>query len=140
VRDPVDVTYRRDDDGRHWLVWVTEDERQHSYGRTIRQAREAILDVIALWHRLDDPTSIELHETYDLAQSGEAVADARSARDDLARAEDRALRSTAHAVRRLLRDKVSLRDAAAILGISYQRVHQLTRSESRQSPAGASGG
>jgi hypothetical protein len=124
---PVGVIYRRDRDSKAWLVSVADDERLHTYGRTVRAARRAILEVIELWHQIP-ADEVELDETYDLAGIAPAVDTARVAREEAAKAQAAAADQTATAARQLADAGISRRDSAEILGYTFQRVQQLVAS------------
>jgi predicted RNase H-like HicB family nuclease len=116
------VTYRRD--GGAWLVRVTDDERLHTYGRTIGRARQAIREVIALWH---DDEAPELVETFELGGVEEIVGCALRARRVAAEAVELADARIRRAVKELREHGVSVRDSAAILDLSPARIDQLAR-------------
>lgn len=120
------VTYRPDpeSDGQ-WLVHVNDDDRLHSHGRTIRSARTAIREVIDLWYGDGTAAAVELVETFDLRSLAPAADEAVTARRELAVMEKQVADKTRMAARQLVDSGVSLRDAAEVLGITHQRVHQL---------------
>lgn len=121
----IEVTYRQDPESPgSWLVYVTQDDRLHSFGRTIRGARQAITQVIELWYETPRDQA-EFVEVYDLSEVAPAANEAVEARQSLAEAERRAADKTSQAARQLVSHGISLRDAADILGIAHQRVHQL---------------
>jgi predicted RNase H-like HicB family nuclease len=124
------ITLRRDPGEGVWLVHVTDDDRLHSYGRTVARAEAAIREVIALWHQ-NDEGDVELEiDRIDfghplggkVAKAWHAAKIARSKSDEVQRW---AAEATADAARQLVDAGVSLRDTAEILGVSFQRVHQL---------------
>ncbi|HET8733818.1 MAG TPA: type II toxin-antitoxin system HicB family antitoxin [Anaeromyxobacteraceae bacterium] len=122
------VTYTRDEGG-WWIARVGGVKGVHSNGRTIAEARRRVREALALAigeapaeaaRLVDDvrlPAPIRSRiEGYRKVQAAE-----RKARDE-AQAAARALAPTL--VRRL---GLSTRDVGEILGISHQRVHQLSR-------------
>jgi predicted RNase H-like HicB family nuclease len=124
------ITLRRDPSEGVWLVHVTDDDRLHSYGRTVARAEAAIREVIALWHGIDEEdVELELDRLGFVRARGGQVAKAwkaaRAARSRSEEAQRRAAAATGDAARQLVDAGVSLRDTAAILGVSFQRVHQL---------------
>ncbi len=133
--NPIHVTYRREPDGT-WLVHVDGDDRLHTYGRTVNRARAAIREVIAMWHDTDED-DVELVERLELDNLGGVVAKARHEREHAATAEHQAMTATADAARRLREAGVSLRDAADLLGVSFQRVHQLVSPAASARPGGS---
>jgi predicted RNase H-like HicB family nuclease len=112
-------------DGDWWVVTVPDLRGVYTQGRTYEQARAMARDAIAA---MLDVASDRVAVTMDVRLPGHAedaiseVARARAARDEAAAAEQRKLRESA---RRLKAAGVKVVDAAALLGISKQRVYQL---------------
>lgn len=114
----------READGR-WTVELAEEPRVHTWGKTVDQALTRIREAAAMWFETDE-ASIDLVPSLVLPkailrtveQAGRARAQARNA-DRLA------IDKTRQATVELARRGISMRDAATILGISHQRVHQL---------------
>jgi predicted RNase H-like HicB family nuclease len=122
------ATFELDPSGQ-WLVEVDEIPQVHSFGRTLGKAREHLLDALALW--LGEPSAAisdrvafrpptlpaPIRETVELAMAGRAVADAASRV---------AAELTAQASYDLVNGvRLSMRDAADVLGLSHQRIQQL---------------
>lgn len=114
----------READGR-WTVELAEEPRVHTWGKTIEQALARMREAAAMWFEIDE-ASIDLVPAPALPkQTLRAIEQAGRARQQ-ARAADRlAVEKTRKAAAELARRGISMRDAAAILGISHQRVHQL---------------
>ena len=114
----------READGR-WTVELAEEPRVHTWGRTIEQALARMREAAAMWFETDE-ASIDLVPAPALPkQTLRAIEQAGQARQQ-ARAADRlAVEKTRKAAAELARRGISMRDAAAILRISHQRVHQL---------------
>jgi predicted RNase H-like HicB family nuclease len=94
-----------------------------TYGRSLRQAQSRIREALALW--LDStPTELKIRDQFPgaLAAVADDVVRARSAAQ---RAGAKAQRQTVEAVKALTELGLSRRDAAELLGLSHQRVHQL---------------
>lgn len=114
----------READGR-WTVELAEEPRVHTWGKTVDQALTRIREAAAMWFETDE-ASIDLVPSPVLPkailrtveQAGRARAQARNA-DRLA------IDKTRQAAVEIARRGISMRDAATILGISHQRVHQL---------------
>lgn len=132
------VVYERDPAGA-WLARVRGVSGCHTHGRTVKQARVRIREALSLW--IDDADTATLSDEIRLpARARAAVRRARVERDrsesQQARAQD-SLRSAAASLATGL--GLSLRDAAELLGLSHQRVQQLTRERplrtGRQRPA-----
>jgi predicted RNase H-like HicB family nuclease len=128
------VKFERDEDG-WWIAEVKEVQGCRSDGRTLRQARERIREALELFDV--DPAKVELVDEVKLpAPIRRSVDRARAARASAERATTTAAESMAKTVRVLTREAgLSVRDAAELLGLSFQRVHQLAR-KGRASRAG----
>jgi predicted RNase H-like HicB family nuclease len=128
------VKFERDEDG-WWIAEVKEVQGCRSDGRTLRQARERIREALELFDV--DPTKVELVDEVKLpAPVRRSIDRARAARATAERAATTAAQSTAASVRVLTREAgLSVRDAAELLGLSFQRVHQLA-GKRRASAAG----
>jgi predicted RNase H-like HicB family nuclease len=112
-----------------WLAQIAEIPEVHTFGRTLGKAREYIIDALALWldesvDRVRPLVHFDLPElpadTQDVLQQAVAakvLAECvNEEAGELMTAAASALVSDAH---------LSIRDAADLLGISHQRVHQL---------------
>ena len=110
---------------RRWSVELEEQPRVHMWGRTVDQALARVREAAALWFQADE-SSIGLVPCPVLPKAAAAAIDqARQARDQARSADRLAMDKTKKAVPTLTGRGVSMRDVAAILGISHQRVHQL---------------
>jgi predicted RNase H-like HicB family nuclease/DNA-binding CsgD family transcriptional regulator len=111
-------------DGR-WSVELEEEPRVHTWGKTIDQALNRMREAAALWFQTDE-ASIDLVPQPILPKTtGRTVEQARKAREQARSADRLAIEQTRKAAAALTSRGISMRDAAAILGISHQRVHQL---------------
>jgi predicted RNase H-like HicB family nuclease len=119
------ATYTRDREGV-WLVELVEEPRVHTFGRTLVKARGHIRDATALWFDVD-ADSFELVDDVQLPRKTKlSLERARDERTRAAAAQERAVASTRAAARALVDGaRLSLRDAADLLGLSHQRVQQL---------------
>jgi predicted RNase H-like HicB family nuclease len=119
------VVYERDEGGS-WIAEVPSVPGCHSYGRTIEQARERVREALDLWVR--DASSAYLVDDVRLPSRLRAsVKRAHVARKKAEQEQERAQRTAAQAATELTRDwHVSLRDAGEVLGLSRQRIQQLT--------------
>ena len=118
----------QENDGR-WSVELEEEPRAHTWGKTIDQALTRMREAAALWFQTDE-ASIELVPRPVLPKAtGRTVEQARKARDQARNADRLAIDQTRKAAVALTSRGISMRDAAAILGISHQRVHQLLTPE-----------
>ena len=118
----------RDKDGR-WTVELVEEPRVHTWGRTVDQALARMREAAALWFQIEED-QIELVPRPVLPKSADrTVEQARQAREQARSADRLAIERTRKAAAALTSRGISMRDAAAILGISHQRVHQLLATE-----------
>lgn len=121
------------DPSGNWLASLVEIPQVQTFGKSLGKARENLLDALALWlgqHVVDLRASVSLVESVSLPGQAQAAVDlARGAREildavtrefnDLTAAASLALVDDAH---------LSVRDAASMLDISHQRVHQIVAS------------
>ncbi len=115
------------DDNGSWFVSVPDVPGAFSHGRTLAKARSNIREAVAL--ALDVPEeSVEIRPEIQLSEEVKQLVDAaRSTRTQAEEATRRAAAATEQAVAALSTDRqrLSLRDAAEIVGVSFQRVQQL---------------
>lgn len=123
-REGYEVVLERDESGR-WIARVPSVPGCHTHGRTLAQARERIREALSLW--VEDADTAELVEDVRLPEIALAeIRRSRLARSRAERERARASESTSEAARVLVGDLgLSVRDAAALLGLSHQRVQQL---------------
>ena len=115
---------KREKDGR-WIVELEEEPRVHTWGKTVDQALTRMREATALWFQIEED-QIELVPRPVLPKSADrTVEQARQAREQARNADRLAVERTRKAAAALTSRGISMRDAAAILGISHQRVHQL---------------
>ena len=117
------------EDGQ-WLADVPELHGAHTYARSLPSLDQAVREVVVLAADLPDEAMPELVLDYDY-HTGDPELDAtalevrrlRRQADDLTAA---ATARTGHAAVQLVARGLSVRDVAALLGVSPQRVSQLT--------------
>lgn len=137
------ATFELDDSG-NWIAQVTEIPQVHTFGRTLGKAREYVVDALALWLNVPIDTardSIDFQPVTLPADVQNLVYEANSARAmaEAANGVMSGLMSTA-AVALTQEARLSLRDAAELLGVSHQRVQQLvTQGKVENVPAIGSG-
>ncbi len=122
------VSYERDENG-WWIAELDGVPGVNSDGRSVADARRRVREALAL--AIGD-TAAERAELVDQVKLPAGVRRtvelAAEARAQLERVQAAALRTTAAAARMLTRKAgLSVRDAAELLGVSHQRVQQLSR-------------
>ena len=120
------VDLRRDETG-WWLARVREIDGCHTQGRSIRQVRARIRDAISAATDGTDVADADLNVRPRLASTARRAVDCYArASASLAKEQTAAQRASDEAVRELvIVQRMSVRDAAELLGISHQRVHQV---------------
>ena len=114
----------REEDGR-WTIELEEEPRVHTWGKTVDQALTRMREAAALWFDTDEDHIDLIVRPVLPKTTGRTVEAARAARDRARDADRLAVEETRKAAAALTSRGISMRDAAAILGISHQRVHQL---------------
>ena len=122
-----DVEISRDESGP-WLASVPSVPGCHSYGRSLRQARQRIREALSLWVEDADEAVLSFHYRLS-AEARSELTKVRSARRKAAIAQADASAATRHAAENLRRAGLSLRDSADLLELSHQRVQQLLDEE-----------
>jgi predicted RNase H-like HicB family nuclease len=115
--------YDHDADDNVWNVHIKGLTGCQTYGRSIRQAQSRIREALALW--LDtEAEDLHIRDQFpaELASVADDVVRVRNAAE---RAGAKAQQQTIEAVKALTDFGLSRRDAAELLGLSHQRVHQL---------------
>ncbi len=122
-------------DGR-WTVELEEEPRVHTWGKTVDQALARMKEAAAMWFDTDE-RAIDLVPRPVLPKAaGRTVEQARQAREQARVADRVAIEQTRKAAATLTGRGISMRDVAAILGISHQRVHQLLTTQTPRTKAG----
>jgi len=119
------VAYERDESG-WWVASVREVRGCHTQGRTVDEARRRIREAMLLF--VNDARSAKLVDEVKLPATAAKAIRAYTTLRKRADLEDRRAAHAARCAVRLLRGgklKMSARDAARLLGVSHQRVHQL---------------
>jgi hypothetical protein len=116
-------------EGEDWLADVPELTGAHTFAHSLSGLDRSVHEVIVLAADLPDDAINDLHLDYSFA-TGDSVLDTTAAtvRKLHARAESlsaEASESTSRAVRQLAAHGLGVRDTAAVLGISAQRVSKI---------------
>ena len=123
------VAYERDKSG-WWVASVREVRGCHTQGRTVDEARRRIREAMDLF--VDNARAAKLIDDVKLPATAAKAIRAYTTLRKRADREDRRASLAARRAVRLLRGgklKMSARDAARLLGVSHQRVHQLVHDE-----------
>ena len=108
-----------------WLARIPAVPGCHTQGKSIDQALHRIREALDLW--VEDADRATLEPDIRLPSALRAVVTRTwQARVSEARAHEAARSALGVSVRTLTESGMSTRDAARLLGISHQRVHQLT--------------
>ena len=113
------------DETESWIARIPSVSGCHSHGRSLVEARRRVREALALW--VDNAESAELVD--DVRLPRETLAAIRRSSRSRARAvevREEAAAATAEAVARLVDGAgLGVRDAAYLLGVSFQRVQQV---------------
>jgi predicted RNase H-like HicB family nuclease len=123
------VAYERDESG-WWVAFVRGVRGCHTQGRTVDEARRRIVEAMELF--VDDARTARIVDDVKLPTRAARAVRAYATLRRKAEQEDRRAAMAARRAVRMLRGgrlKMSARDAARLLGLSHQRVHQLTQTE-----------
>ena len=123
----ITARFSRDESGA-WIVEFPEIPGAHTYGRSLREAKRRIPEVLKLFDIESD--SSEIVETFELAEPAiHAIEQLQRDRADLNRAAEAARGSLDRTLVELMDGlKLSTRDTADLVGVSHQRVSQMSRS------------
>lgn len=114
--------YDYDPDDDVWLVRMAEDERVHTWGKTLAQAKRHVRDAVTLWAETPVDVVDQVNPPSPAAQAVERYRQLRADQQNLAVELARAAVIAEGALRQA---GLSVREAGAVLGISHQRVSQL---------------
>jgi predicted RNase H-like HicB family nuclease len=126
------VTYERDESG-WWVASVRELRGCHTQGRTVDEARRRVVEAMELF--IDNARSAKIVDDVKLPTAVKKAVRAYSTLRKKAEEQDRRAALAARRAVRALRGgrlQMSARDAARVLGLSHQRVHQLAQVKSHR--------
>ncbi len=126
------VAYERDGSG-WWVASVRGVRGCHTQGRTVDEARRRIVEALDLF--VDNARTAAIVDDVKLPTGAARAVRAYAALRKRAEQEDRRAAVAARRAVRTLRGgrlKMSARDAARLLGLSHQRVHQLTQEDAER--------
>lgn len=121
------IAYERDESG-WWVASVRGVRGCHTQGRTVEEARRRVIEAMELF--VDDARTASIVDDVKLPSGAAQAVRAYASLRRKAEQEDRRAALAARRAVRILRSgrlKMSARDAARLLGLSHQRVHQLTQ-------------
>jgi predicted RNase H-like HicB family nuclease len=107
--------------GNWWAISIRELKGVHTQARRLDQVADMARDAIALMLEVD-PSGVEVTVEPEVPAP---VADALAARRAAREAEHAAEQATATAVKQLLDEGYTIRDAGRLLGLSPQRISQI---------------
>lgn len=126
------VAYERDESG-WWVASVRGVRGCHTQGRTVDEARRRIVEALNLF--VDNARTAAIVDDVKLPTGAARAVRAYATLRKKAEQEDRRAALAARRAVRMLRGgrlKMSARDAARLLGLSHQRVHQLTQEDAER--------
>lgn len=115
--------YQRQED-LLWRAFVEESPDIHAAGRSLSAVQEQLRSAI-LERGHSDPEIVDHVELSELSR--DAVVEANEARANVVVLTERSAELTRHAAQVLVKDGLSLRDVATVLGLSHTRIQQLLR-------------
>ena len=121
------VAYERDESG-WWVASVRGLRGCHTQGRTVDEARRRIVEAMELF--IDNARSAKIVDDVKLPPAAKKAIRVYATLRKRAEQQDRRAALAARRAVRVLRGgrlKMSARDAARVLGLSHQRVHQLAQ-------------
>jgi hypothetical protein len=117
---------------RMWVAYVPEIGHA-TQGRSLKEIDYMVRDLVRLFTE-DDPAEVTIVIQPDDPRLQEQLAAAQSARREAAVAADQAAERSQHAAKGLAAAGFTVRDIGALLGVTFQRAHQLVAAARRSRP------
>jgi hypothetical protein len=116
-----------------WVAYVPEIG-QATQGRSLKEIDYMVRDLVRLFTE-DDPATVTIVVQPEDPKLQEELAAAQAARREAAAAADRAAEHSQRAAKGLAAAGFTVRDIGALLGVTFQRAHQLVTAGRRSRPA-----
>ncbi len=132
------VDYDWDPSARSWSALVKDTPGCHSQGRSLREAMANAREALELWLDLEPDAHLEdrgirVIDRPHVPDITDDVVSISADREEVERRASELADRTTRAARELVAQGIPMRDAAVMLGISHQRVGQLTTRRTRVS-------
>jgi hypothetical protein len=111
-------------EGRRWLVAHVPEVGHTTQGRSFKELDYMVRDLVRIFTG-EDPDTMEIVFQFQDPKLSEELASARAARREAAVAAERAAECGQRAARSLAAAGFTVRDIGALLGVTFQRAHQL---------------
>lgn len=118
---------------RMWVAYVPEIGHA-TQGRSIKEIDYMVRDLVRLFTE-DDPAEVTIVIQPEDPRLQEELAAAQTARREAAAAADRAAEHSQRAAKGLAAAGFTVRDIGTLLGVTFQRAHQLVAAARRSRPA-----
>jgi hypothetical protein len=121
-------------EGRRWWVAYVPEIGHATQGRSLKEIDYMVRDLVRMFTE-DDPEEVTIVIQPDEPGLREDLAAALAARREAAAAADRAAEHSQRAATGLAAAGFTMRDIGTLLGVTFQRAHQLVAARRRSRPA-----